>query len=153
MYNMNNKDHISPKLEGLKKELPFRVPAHYFDDFPARMQHRLEMEKQSETKPKTRVIDLIKPALSLAAGFAAVFVLVYLPVKTIHNRQTAENNTSPFEQVISYDFTNLFENIDEQTFYALLENEPDADALGAESLIAYLADSFSDYDVFMETQK
>jgi hypothetical protein len=153
MYNMNNKDHISTKLEGLKKELPFRVPAHYFDDFPARMQHRLEMEKQSETKPKTRVIDLIKPALSLAAGFAAVFILVYLPVKTINNRQTAENNTSRSEQVTSIDFINLFESIDEQTFYALLENEPVGDALGAESLIAYLTDSFSDYDVFMETQK
>jgi hypothetical protein len=148
---MNNKDHISPKLEGLKKELPFRVPAHYFDDFPARMQHRLEMEKQSETKPKTRVIDLIKPALSLAAGFAAVFILVYLPVKTLNNRQTAENN-SRSEQVTSIDFINLFENIDEQTFYALLRNEPEGDALGAESLIAYLTDSFSDYDVFMETQ-
>ncbi len=153
MYNMNNDGHISPKLAGLKKELPFRVPAHYFDDFPARMQHRLEMEKQSGTKPKTRVIDLIKPALSLAAGFAAVFVLVYWPVKTYNNRQIAENNASQFEQVISYDFENLFENIDEHTFFALLENEPGGDTFEAESLIAYLADSFSDYDVFMETQK
>jgi hypothetical protein len=149
---MNNRDNISPKLAGLKKELPFKVPQKYFDDFPARMQHRLEQEKQASSKTKTRVIDFIKPALSLAAGFAAIFILVYWPVKTLNNRQSASNTTTRIEQVVSDDFINLFEMFDEETFYALLEKEPNGDYLETETLVAYLADNYSEYDIFMETK-
>jgi hypothetical protein len=149
---MNNRDNISPKLAGLKKELPFKVPQKYFDDFPARMQHRLEQEKQASSKTKPRVIDFIKPALSLAAGFAAIFILVYWPVKTLNNRQSASNNTNRIEQVVSDDFINLFEMFDEETFYVLLEKEPNGDYLETETLIAYLADNYSEYDIFMETK-
>lgn len=149
---MNNRDNISPKLAGLKKELPFKVPQKYFDDFPARMQHRLEQEKQASSKTKTRVIDFIKPALSLAASFAAIFILVYWPVKTINNKQNASNNTDRIEQVVSDDFINLFEMFDEETFYALLEKEPNGDYLETETLVAYLADNYSEYDIFIETK-
>jgi hypothetical protein len=149
---MNNRDNISPKLAGLKKELPFKVPQKYFDDFPARMQHRLEQEKQASSKTKTRVIDFIKPALSLAAGFAAIFILVYWPVKTLNNQQSASNTTTRIEQVVSDDFINLFEMFDEETFYALLEKEPNGDYLETETLVAYLADNYSEYDIFMETK-
>jgi hypothetical protein len=149
---MNNRDNISPKLAGLKKELPFKVPQKYFDDFPARMQHRLEQEKQASSKTKTRVIDFIKPTLSLAAGFAAIFILVYWPVKTLNNQQSASNTTTRIEQVVSDDFINLFEMFDEETFYALLEKEPNGDYLETETLVAYLADNYSEYDIFMETK-
>lgn len=149
---MNNRDNISPKLDGLKKELPFKVPQKYFDDFPARMQHRLEQEKQATSKTKTRVIDFIKPALSLAAGFAAIFILVYWPVKTLNNRQSASNTTTRIEQVVSDEFINLFEMFDEETFYVLLEKEQNGDYLETETLVAYLAENYSEYDIFMETK-
>lgn len=149
---MNNRDNISPKLAGLKKDIPFRVPQKYFDDFPARMKHRLEQEKQVSSKTKPRVIDFIKPALSLAAGFAAIFILVYWPVKTINNKQNASNNTDRIEQVVSDDFINLFEMFDEETFYVLLEKEPNGDYLETETLVAYLADNYSEYDIFIETK-
>jgi hypothetical protein len=150
---MNNQDNISPKLKNLSKELPFKVPRGYFDDFPARMQHRLELEKQAETKPKTRIIELFKPVLSLAAGFAAIFILVYWPIKTLNNRQTAEKIEFGVQQIISVDFFNIFENIDEHTFYALLENDSDDDVFETESLVAFLSANYSDYDVFIESQK
>lgn len=148
---MKNQDNISPKLTDLKKDLPFKVPKKYFDDFPVRMQHRLEQEKQDSTKIKTRLIDFIKPALSLAAGFAAIFILVYWPVKTINNRQSA-SNTIGVEQIVSDDFINLSEMLDEETFYVLLEKEPNGDYLEMEALVTYLADNYSEYDIFMETK-
>ena len=148
---MNNRDNISPKLEGLKKDIPFKVPHKYFDDFPARIQQRLEQEKQASSNTKSRIINLLKPALSLAAGFAAIFILVYWPVKTINNRQNA-SNTIGVEQVASDEFINLFEMFDEETFYTLLEKEPNGDYLEMETLVTYLADNFSEYDIFMETK-
>lgn len=149
---MNNHDNISPKLASLKRDLPFRTPRGYFDDFPARMQHRLEIEKQSATKSKTRIIDLIKPALGLAAGFAAVFFLVYWPVKVLNQNQISENPRSVTELFLPDELINLFERMDEQTFYALLEDEPEVYTMETETLAAYLAASYSDYDVFIETQ-
>lgn len=148
---MNNRDNISPKLANLKKDLPFKVPQKYFDDFPARMQYRLEQEKQAQSKSKTRIIDFIKPALSLAAGFAAIFILVYWPIKTINNKQSVSNTTNFIEHVVSDDYTNLFEMFDEETFYALLEKEPNGQYLETETLVAYLTKNFSEYDILMET--
>jgi hypothetical protein len=150
---MNNQDHISPKLSGLKKEPPFKVPAGYFDDFPARMQQRLNQEKQQLSKSKPRVIDFLKPALGLAAGFAAVFLLVYWPVKTLTDRQTAQIHEQRTEEVYFNDFTSLLESLDDETFFSLLEKDPEDDIIETESLVAYLASNFSDYDVFIETQK
>jgi hypothetical protein len=148
---MKNQDNIPPKLTGLRKDLPFKVPNKYFDDFPARIQQTLEQEKQASSNTKSRIINLLKPALSLAAGFAAIFILVYWPVKTINNRQNA-SNTIGVEQVASDEFINLFEMFDEETFYALLEKEPNGDYLEMETLVTYLADNFSEYDIFMETK-
>ncbi len=149
---MNNRDNISPKLESLKKDYPFKVPQNYFDDFPARMQQRIEQEKQSISKPKTRIIDFIKPALGLAAGFAAIFMLVYWPVKTLNNRQIEATNIQ-VEQVLTDDYINLFEQFDEETFITLLEKQPNGDYTETESLVAYLASNYSDFDIFMETNK
>ena len=150
---MNNQDNISPRLAGLKKEPPFKVPAGYFDDFPARMQQRLNLEKQKMAPPKTRMLDLLRPVIGLAAGFAAVFLMVYWPVKTLTNRQTAEISLQKTEQVSTTDFTSLFEALDDETFFSLLENEGEDELMETESLVAYLASHYSDYDVFMETQK
>ena len=149
---MNNRDNISPKLESLKKDYPFKVPQNYFDDFPARMQQRIEQEKQSISKLKTRIIDFIKPALGLAAGFAAIFMLVYWPVKTLNNRQMEATNIQ-VEQVLTDDYINLFEQFDEETFITLLEKQPNGDYTETESLVAYLASNYSDFDIFMETNK
>ena len=148
---MKNQDNIPPKLTGLRKDIPFKVPNKYFDDFPARIQQSLEQEKQASSNTKSRIINLLKPALSLAAGFAAIFILVYWPVKTINNRQNA-SNTIGVEQVASDEFINLFEMFDEETFYTLLEKEPNGDYLEMETLVTYLADNFSEYDIFMETK-
>jgi hypothetical protein len=152
MNKMKNQDQISAKLAGLKKENPFRAPSGYFDDFPARMQHRLELEKAGEEKQKIRFITMVKPILGLAAAFAAVFIMVYWPVSTINNRQTAKMESAPAEHSVANDLISLFEHIDEHTFYALLEKETDSYLPENDQLVAYLADNFSDYDVFLETQ-
>jgi hypothetical protein len=153
MNKMNNQDQLSPRLAGLKKENPFKDTAGYFDDFPARMQHRIELEKRSATVRKTRVIDILKPVLGLAASFAALFLLVYWPVKSLNERITVKNITVPTEHYLPDDLINFFEKIDEQTFYVLLEEEAEAFSPETESLVAYLAANFSDYDVFLETQQ
>ncbi len=149
---MNKRDYISPKLEALKKDYPFRAPQHYFDDFPAKIQQRIQKEKQPSSKSSTRVIDFIKPALGLAAGFAAIFILVYWPVKTLNNRQPELTNLQ-IEQIISDDYINLLEQFDEETFITLLEKQPNGDYTETESLVAYLATNYNEYDIYMESIK
>lgn len=151
--NTMNKDQLPPRLAGLKREIPFRTPAGYFDDFPARMQYRLAMEKNQKSAGKTRVIDILKPLLGLAAGFAAVFLLVYWPVKNLNERQTARTQSLPAESIVPGELISIMEKIDEQTFYVLLEEEPEVFLPETEHLVAYLAASYSDYDVFLETQQ
>lgn len=152
MNKMNNQDLISPRLASLKKENPYRVPSGYFDDFPARMKHRIEMEEAGESRKKSRFIDLVKPILGLAAAFAAIFMIVYWPVNTLNNRQTVKIETQPSVQSIAVEMISLFEHIDEQTFYALLEKEAESYVPENDLLVAYLAANYSDYDVFLETQ-
>lgn len=152
MYTMNE-DQLPPRLAGLKKDNPFRTPAGYFDDFPARLQHRMELEKSRASAGKTRVIDILKPVLGLAASFAAVFMLVYWPVKNLNERQSAKIQTVPSGVLLPDELISIMEKIDEQTFYVLLEEEPEVFSPDTEHLVAYLAASYSDYDVFLETQQ
>lgn len=148
---MDNQDYKSSKLDGLKKDLPFRVPKGYFDDFPARMQQRIELEKQP-AKSSTKVIELLKPMIGLAAAFAALILLVYFPVKTYTNRQIAKESSNRIENIVSDDFINLTENFDDVTFYTLLENENGNDVIETETLVSYLSMNLSEYDIIMETQ-
>ena len=41
---MDELKHIAPGLSKMARENPFRTPPHYFDDFPARLQMKIEAE-------------------------------------------------------------------------------------------------------------
>lgn len=150
---MHTQENSPRKLSELRKENPFRVPGNYFEDFQARMQLRIEQDIQQEVRKPVRVIELIKPALSLAASFAAVFMIVYLPIRSIQNRQVAIEATASEVIADTEDYTFLLESMDENTFFALYSNG-DTEVIPAdESITEYLAANYSDYDIFMETQK
>lgn len=150
---MHNQEDTPKKLSEIRKENPFRVPGNYFDDFQARMQLRIEQEMQPEMKKPVRVIELLKPALSLAASFAAVFMIVYLPISSIQKRQLANDSPSGEVQIYPDDYTYLIESMDENTFFALFNNGDSDEIPADESITEYLAANYSDYDIFMETQK
>lgn len=147
---MNNKDNINGPLSKLKRENPFKVPEGYFDEFPARLHERIRQESLAAEKPRGRIIQMIRPTLALAAGFAAIIVMVYFPLTYINNRTVANGGDSG--AIIFDDFFALVDQFDDNTFYSLLEHSSNGDAYEAEELADYLVANYSDYDFIIETQ-
>jgi hypothetical protein len=149
---MEELENIAPELSKIKKETPFRVPENYFEDFSARLQMKLDAEKTEAPKKQTRVIQILKPALTMAAGFALLFTLAYWPLKLITPNQQANN------EIIEVDindmlYANMVEGIDQNSFYALLDEPANQTQLSDEDLAVIVNSNSSEYDIYSETNK
>jgi hypothetical protein len=154
---MNKFKKIAPETSEIKKELPFRVPEHYFDDFSARLQTRLKADSHAIPPPRTRFIRYLKPALGLAASFALVFMLVYWPVKEFLPDYLAKSSVIIETTEDDDHYFTYLENIDENSFFALItepanEMETEDVSLEDEELMNYLSANVSDYELFAQTQ-
>lgn len=125
------------------------MPPHYFDDFPARLNHKLEQEFTAvPAEPRGKIIRLLKPIMGLAASFLLVFMLVYWPLQIFTPKKMAsgpENATDLDDNLL-----HLLENVDEPTFYALLENEPEKVTFNDEELVSYLSTTQSEFEIYMQ---
>lgn len=148
---MDDLKNIAPELSKLKKENPFRVPEHYFDDFSARLQTKLEVEKMIVPAKQNRFIYYLKPALGLAASFALIFMLVYWPLKTFTPKQTANSNAD-MEMSEDEEYLSIVEKMDENSFFALLYEPTSAVEFSDEDLVAYINTNVTDYDIYQGTE-
>jgi len=148
---MDELKNIAPELSKLKKENPYGTPKNYFDDFSARMHTRIEQEKQEEPEKKPGIIQLVKPFLGLAASFAIIFMLVYVPLKTFTSKDitlVAEANNYTDNELL-----NLVEGLDESSFFAILdEQDEETETLTNDDLALYLAANFSAYEIYEFTE-
>jgi hypothetical protein len=143
---MDELKNIAPKLSKLKKEQPFRAPDNYFDDFSARLQMKLEAEKKVVPEQKSGIIRFLKPALGLAASFALIFMLVYWPLKTF-----MQTDVAALEDTTEYpdsEFLNIVEDLDESSFFALLEESNGTEDFSDDDLVVYVSANFTDYEIF-----
>lgn len=147
---MDELEKIAPELSKIKKENPFRVPENYFEDFSARLQMKLETEKGGSTKNRSRIIQFLKPALGLAAGFALIFTLAYWPLTKLTTNRQANNNITQTE-VNDMIFTSLVEGMDENSFYAMLDEPEVTVQLSADDMANYLITNSSEYEIYSET--
>ena len=149
---MDELKNIAPELSKLKKEQAFGTPKNYFDDFSARMHTKIEQEKKPVPMKKPRFIQLLKPAIGLAASFALIFMLVYVPIKLFVTQEQAE-----VAERIDYsdaDFKDLMASMDESTFFAMLEeDEVESSGFTDEDLQVYVNANFSAYEIFEFTEK
>ncbi len=145
---MDEFKNIAPELSKLKKEYPFRTPDNYFDDFSARLQMKLEAEKGIVPKQQNKIIRFLKPALGLAASFALIFMLVYWPLKTFMPNQVASNVEVDVNEM---DYMSILEGMDENSFYALLDEPSNSITFSDEDLISYVNTNVSEYDIYLAT--
>lgn len=149
---MEELKNIAPKLSKMKKENPFGTPKHYFDDFSARMQMQIEAEKHVATKKEFKLITFLKPALGLAASFAIIFMLVYVPIKTfIPQDQVIETTAST--NFTDMQMHTILEELDETSFFALLESNEKDETFSDDDLLAYLSSNFNAYEIFEYTEE
>lgn len=146
MDSLKNK---TPKLTEIRKENPFRVPPEYFDDFYTRLQ--LRIEEETEVKKAGSVIRFLKPAISIAASIALIFMLVYWPLSRVGNIQTAEINSEYPGYNIENVIIGIMERMDDNSLLTVFEGEPEEDAFSDEELISYLSSNLSDYEIYMES--
>jgi hypothetical protein len=146
---MDELNNISRELSKIKKENPFKTPDQYFDNFSARLQMKLEAEKKIVPAQKNRIITFLKPALGLAASFALIFMLVYWPLKTyMPNRQANNTETEAYDM----QYINMVEEIDENSFYSLLDEPNGSAELTDDDLESYLVANVSEYEMYNETK-
>lgn len=147
---MDELKNIAPELSKLKKENPFGIPRNYFDDFSARMHTKLEAEKHPVPNNNPRIIQFLKPAFGLAASFALIVMLVYVPLKKF----TATQGTKIAEatEYSDSEFLNVIEDLDESTFFAILEESEAEDNFTNDELLLYVSANFSDYEIFEYTK-
>lgn len=149
MEELNN---IAPELSKIKKEKSFGTPDGYFDDFSARMQMKIEAEKAPVVKKEFRIINILKPALGLAASFAIIVLLVYVPLNTFLNKEQP-NKQATSNEYPQTEFQSILEEIDENSFFALLNEEQNGkNDFTDEELQLYVSANFSDYEIYEYTE-
>ncbi len=143
----------TPSLSEIKKENPFGVPDNYFDDFSARLQMKLEAEKKVVAAPKSRIVQLLKPAIGLAASFALIFILVYWPIKSFLPSHLAKSNSVVTDQYDTDEqYITLLEGIDENSFFALLDAPANSVEFSDDELINYINTNISEYEICLGTE-
>jgi hypothetical protein len=147
---MDELKKIAPELSKIKKENPFRVPDNYFEDFSARLEIKLEAEKKGVSENKSRFIQFLKPAIGLAAGFALIFSLAYWPLKTFTpNQQLTKVGTQTSESEMF--FASLVEGMDENSFFALLDEPSVKVQLNDDDLANYVKTNSTEYEIYSVT--
>ncbi|MCK3683287.1 hypothetical protein [Maribellus sp. YY47] len=143
---MDELKNNAPKLSEITKENPFGTPNHYFDDFSARLQVRMEAEAAPSVPRRSGIIHLLKPALGLAASFALIMMLVYVPLRIFTPDKI--NQVAEVTDTTDTNFLNIIEKIDEATFVALLNDSESENDLTDDDLALYVSANFSDYELF-----
>lgn len=141
----------SQQLSNIPNKNPFRVPDGYFDDFSARLQHRIDAEKIIVPSQRNRFIRILKPALSLAASLALIALLVYGPVKIFNpksqsaDNQTEESNLSYMEYINS-----IIEEGDDFSYYASEEQNNESE-ISDEDIANYVPAHTSAFELYAES--
>ena len=148
---MNELERIPTKLSDIKKENPFGTPNKYFDDFSARLQMKLETEEKVVPIQQNKIIRLLKPALGLAASFALIFMLVKMPLKTFLADTVASNTVK--SELTENDYLSVVEGIDEDSFFALLDEPDKGIEFSDDDLLSYATANISEYELFIEPNK
>ncbi len=143
---MDKMKNNAPKLSEIKKENPFGTPDQYFDDFSARLHTRMAAEAQSAAPQKSRFFQLLKPALGMAASFAVVIMLVYVPLRLFMPKEI--NQVAQVTDTSDAGFLNIIEKIDEESFVALLNDTESEDDFTNDELALYVSANFSDYELY-----
>jgi hypothetical protein len=136
------------KLSDIGKDQPFRVPEGYFRNLPERIMERCEKQEQ-----KRSFIQVLKPALSLAAMFIGVALLAYFAISVIDR----PDDQAPFgqEDIAEAEYYDQYYNQNE-----LLENLPEEESTRTnrnekrtQKYIEYLLNEDIDYTTLINELK
>lgn len=152
---MNEKDMIEPEFMKRPKTNPFRTPEHYFDSIEDRIMGGIEHAAKKKTT-SAKIIQLLKPALGLAASFSLVYLLVYYPITNFLPKSIVKSEvTDTTSHYLIDDSTLSFSFIDENTLVnAIFSEEPSNIAdINPDEMLAYLSSGMNEVEIYSEIQK
>jgi hypothetical protein len=123
---------------------PFTQPDGYFESFSDRLMSRIAEEHDSKQK-QTGIIKYLKPALTMAASFAIIFFLIYVPVSIINSKNEVVQITAEQEED-----TNFFDfyYLNSRSLYSMISTENKQNKqIDNEVIEDYLLASLSEYDL------
>lgn len=150
---MYEEEYTEPEFQKRPKKNPFQTPDHYFDSIEDRIMAGIQQEAK-KTTTTTKVIQLLKPILGLAACFSIVYLLAYYPIhmqtKSIVKAEATDTTSSSL--LDNYAFNISF--VDENSLVNAIFNDEKADStkVNPDELLAYLSSQMTDLDIYSEIQ-
>jgi hypothetical protein len=122
---------------------PFIVPEGYFDGFTERVMERVDSEDANgSNKPNNGTMRYLRPALIMAASFAAIFLIVFIPVKTIGPKISSDYTSVNNENVLLN-----YLHVNERTIIEAFEFDTIQNNYNNAVVEEYLMASISEYDL------
>ncbi len=142
----NQKQHID--LNKINKELPFRVPENYFEELPEKIQARCKETEQTEQSGNS-LINILKPAFSLAAMFIGVALLAFFAVNIISD--SGQKQTSLSEDIAKINYEDQYSS-EEEMIKAIQEQQKNNEINNekADEYIDYLLEDDIDYGTLIK---
>ena len=144
-------ENIENRLGNLKKDHPFRVPEGYFETFAGRLKVRIEEDEQPDKKRS--LFFYMKPVLMMAASFAFVMLLVYVPIKKFFP-STGKGNLAQQRMNNSVDSAGnipatLISYFSEGQFLSAISEitELEADTISTDNLGDFIAANYDDFEI------
>ena len=135
-----------------KKGQPFRVPEGYFETFAEKLKCRMEEEEQPDKK-KT-LFFYLKPALMMAASFAFIMLLVYVPIKKFFPstekgftaRQIYSKDSLDSAEIVP---ATLISNFSEGQFLSAVSDMSDLEdhTISTDNLGDFIAANYNDFEI------
>ncbi|MDP2338289.1 MAG: hypothetical protein Q8N05_17940 [Bacteroidota bacterium] len=151
MYEEENRQ---PEFLKRPKTNPFRTPDHYFDSLEDRIMGGIEHAGKTKS-PSARIIQLLKPALGLAASFTLVYLLVQYPINQFFPKNTNQSVVSAATTLYLNDDSTLnFSFIDENSLVnAIFSDEAtNIPEINQDEMLAYLSSGMNDLEIYSEIQ-
>ncbi len=151
---MYEEENIEPDFLKRPKTNPFRTPDYYFESMEDRILAEIKQSENPKTK-SAKIIQLLKPALGLAASFALVALLVYYPINFLMLKTASKT------EIVQSSATDLFDSyslnigsIDDNTLAdVLFSEELSNDSLTSpDELLAYLSSGMNEVEIYSEIQ-
>jgi hypothetical protein len=152
---MYEEENIESEFMKRPKTNPFQTPDHYFDSLEDRIMNEIKHTAKTRST-SARIIQLLKPALGLAASITLVYLLVYYPINRFFPKNTIKSEVAATTTLYLNDDSTLNVSfIDENSLVnAIFTDETtNKTEINPDEMLAYLSSGMNDLEIYSEIQK
>lgn len=146
--NSESIEIFAPTLSKITRKAPFRAPDRYFEKFPERLNTRIQEGTSGKSSSGRTIIRVLKPVIGLAASIILIFMLVYWPLNRLNMNNLAQSEADITEYNELDEYFSLISELDDNTFYSLMEGTYEEESFTDDELFSYINRSFNEYEIY-----